>query len=110
LIRPQQPDAELKRILSEIDPDRQRATIEKLISFGTRHTLSSQTDPNRGIGAATNWFFGAMQEIAATSGGRMTVEQQRFIQPVANRIPVPTPITNVIATLRGSTSPDRIYV
>jgi hypothetical protein len=109
-IRPQMPDAELRAILAEIDPDRMRATIEKLVSFGTRHTLSSQDDPVRGIGAATNWVFGAMQDIAATSGGRMTVEKQTFIQPVASRIPVPTPITNVITTLRGSTSPDRIYL
>jgi Peptidase family M28 len=108
--RPQSPDATLRQIMSEIDPDRMRATIEGLTSFGTRHTLSSQTDPNRGIGAATNWFFQQMRAIAATSSGRMTVERQSFIQPVASRIPTPTPITNVIATLRGSTSPERIYV
>jgi hypothetical protein len=110
LIRPQLPDRELRQLLEEIDPARMRATIEKLVSFGTRHTLSSQTDPNRGIGAATNWYFEQMQAIAATSGGRMTVEKQSFIQPVASRIPVPTQITNVIATLHGSSSPERIYV
>jgi len=109
-IVPQAPDGELIRLLGEIDPARMRATIEKLVSFGTRHTLSSQDDPARGIGAATNWVFQQMQAIAATSGGRMTVEKQTFIQPVASRIPVPTPITNVIATLRGSASPDRIYL
>ncbi len=87
-----------------------RATIEKLVSFGTRHTLSSQTDPNRGIGAATHWYFEQMQAIAATSGGRMTTQLQSFIQPPASRIPTPTPITNVVTTLRGSTSPERIYV
>ena len=52
-----------------------------------------------------------MQAIAATSGGRMTVEKQSFVQPVTlPRIPTPTVITNVIATLRGTTSPNRIYV
>jgi Zn-dependent M28 family amino/carboxypeptidase len=40
----------------------------------------------------------------------MTVEKQSFIQPVSSRIPVPTQITNVVATLRGDTSPERIYV
>ncbi|MFL6163475.1 MAG: M20/M25/M40 family metallo-hydrolase [Jatrophihabitantaceae bacterium] len=109
-IRQQQPDDELRRLVSEIDPDRLRATIEKLVSFGTRHTLSSQTDPNRGIGAATNWIFSQMQAIAATSGGRMTTELQSFVQPPASRIPVPTRITNVITTLRGSSSADRIYL
>jgi hypothetical protein len=101
-IVPQAPDGELIRLLGEIDPARMRTTIEGLVSFGTRHTLSSQTDPQRGIGAATEWLYQRMQEIAATSGGRMTVEKQSFIQPVASRIPVPTPITNVITTLRGS--------
>jgi hypothetical protein len=109
-IVPQPPDRELLQLLGEIDANRMRATIEALVSFGTRHTLSSQDDPVRGIGAATNWVYQQMQEIAATSGGRMTVEKQTFIQPVASRIPVPTPITNVITTLRGSSSPDRIYV
>jgi Zn-dependent M28 family amino/carboxypeptidase len=40
----------------------------------------------------------------------MTVELQSFVQPAGPRIPVPTTITNVIATLRGDTDPDRIYV
>src|SRR6185437_7224584 len=109
-IQQPQPDHELRTLISEVDPDRMRATIEKLVSFGTRHTLSSQTDPNRGIGAATNWLFGQMQAIAATSGGRMTTELQSFIQPPASRIPTPTQITNVITTLHGSGSPDRIYL
>ncbi|HJQ00152.1 MAG TPA: M28 family metallopeptidase, partial [Jatrophihabitans sp.] len=109
-IQQPQPDSDLRKLVSEIDPDRMRATIEKLVSFGTRHTLSSQTDPNRGIGAATNWLFGQMQAIAATSGGRMTTELQSFIQPPASRIPTPTQITNIITTLHGSSSPDRIYL
>ncbi len=109
-IGPQAPGRELRKLLADIDGARMRATIEKLVSFGTRHTLSSQTDPNRGIGAATEWYFGQMQAIAATSGGRMTVERQTFVQPPASRVPVPTQMTNVIATLRGSSSPERIYV
>ena len=64
----------------------------------------------RGIGAARDWIFQQMQGYAAASGGRMTVELQTFVQPVSPRMPVPTPITNVIATLRGTTDPDRVYV
>ena len=64
----------------------------------------------RGIGAATDWVYEQMQAFAATSGGRMTVQQQTFIQPVASSIPVPTTITNVIATLQGTASPERFYV
>jgi hypothetical protein len=51
-IKPQPPDAQLRQILREIDPRRIEATIRKLVSFGTRHTLSAQNDPDHGIGAA----------------------------------------------------------
>jgi hypothetical protein len=106
----QAPDPALRAMLRDIDPDRIKATILKLVSFGTRHTASSQTDPNRGIGAATNWVFEQMQAAAAASSGRMTVQRQTFTQPVASNIPVPTTITNVIATLKGTASPERFYV
>ncbi len=106
----QAPDPGLRAMLRDIDPDRIKATILKLVSFGTRHTASSQTDPNRGIGAATDWVFGQLQSSAAASGGRMTVQRQTFTQPVASNIPVPTTITNVIATLKGTASPERFYV
>src|SRR5260370_14729964 len=109
LSRPE-PDPGLRAMLREIDPDRIKATVLRLTQFGTRHTASSQTDPVRGIGAATAWVFGQMQAIAATSSGRMTVQKQTFVQPVSNRIPVPTTITNVIATLKGTASPERFYV
>ena len=105
-----EPDKELRALLRQVDPRRMEATVQRLVQFGTRHTASSQTDPVRGIGAATNWVFEQMQSFAAASSGNMTVEKQTFVQPVSNRIPVPTTITNVIATLRGTASPQRYYV
>ena len=104
------PSDGLQTLLNEIDPNRIQATIEKLVSFGTRHTLSSQTDPNRGIGAATTWVTQQMQAIAATSSGNMTVQQQSFVQGVTSTIPTPVTITNIIATLQGTASPQRYYV
>jgi hypothetical protein len=104
-------DPALRALISQIDPNRIQATILRLTQFGTRHTASSQTDPVRGIGAATAWVFQQMQAIAATSSGNMTVQQQTFVQqPVPGRIPVPTTITNVIATLQGTANPQRFYV
>jgi len=101
-----------REIVKDISADNIQSSIHTLVGFGTRHTLSSQTDPVRGIGAATQWVFDQFNQIAATSGGRMTVEKQTFIQPPGPRVPVPTPITNVIATLHGSQpeSADRIYL
>jgi hypothetical protein len=106
----QKPSHDLRELLAQIDPARLEATVLKLTTFGTRHTLSSQTDPARGIGAATDWVVAQMEAIAATAGGRMTVERQTFVQPPGSRIPVPTPITNVIATLRGTAATERVYV
>jgi hypothetical protein len=103
---------DVREMLPEVSSRNIEATITKLVSFGTRHTLSSQTDPNRGIGAATDWVYQQLQATAAGSGGRMTVEKQSFVQPAGPRIPVPTTITNVIATLHGSQaeSAGRTYV
>ncbi|MFI1015011.1 M28 family metallopeptidase [Streptomyces sp. NPDC020965] len=106
----QRPTRELRALLAEIDRDRVEATVRTLASFGTRHTLSSQDDPRRGIGAARDWIYGELKRYAAVSGGRMTVQLQSFIQEAGPRIPVPTRITNVVATLRGSTDPDRVYL
>jgi Peptidase family M28 len=99
-------------MLHDVSATRIQQTIAKLVSFGTRHTLSSQTDPNRGIGAATNWVFDQFQQDAAASDGRMTVEKQSFVQPPGPRNPNPVTVTNVIATLHGSQpeSANRIYV
>jgi hypothetical protein len=110
LDRPQQADATLQRILADIDPDRIRHTIEALVGFGTRHTLSTQTDPERGIGAARDWIFAELQGYAAASGGRMTVEIQGYTQDVGTRVDTPTVISNVIATLKGSEASQRMYV
>jgi hypothetical protein len=106
-----EPDNGLRALLRQIDPNRIQATIEKLTTFGTRHTASTQTDPAQGIGAAYTWIFQQMQAIAATSNGNMTVQQQTFTQPaVPGRLANPTSITNTIATLQGTANPQRFYV
>jgi hypothetical protein len=99
-------------MLGEIDAGNIERTIRTLAGFGTRSTLSSQTDPNRGIGAARDWIYSQLQSSAARSKGRMTVELQSFIAPAGPRVPQPTKVTNVVATLRGAQpqSADRMYV
>jgi hypothetical protein len=108
--RPQAPDRELRELLARVDRRRIEAIVRRLAAFGTRHTLSSQTDPARGIGASRDWIYARMREYAAASGGRMTVELQSYVQEPAPRIPVATRITNVVATLRGDVAPQRVYV
>lgn len=103
---------DIPKIVAEISARRIEASIRKLASFGTRNTLSEQNDPNRGIGAARDWLYAEFQKAAAESGGRMTVEKQAFEQARAPRIPQPTMITNVVATLKGTQpeSANRVYV
>jgi hypothetical protein len=103
---------EIARIVADINPRNIEATIRKLVSFGTRNTLSDQNDLNRGIGAARDWLYGEFQKAAAQSGGRMTVEKQTFEQPKAARVPQPTMLTNIVATLKGTQpeSVNRVYV
>ncbi|MEN3328807.1 MAG: hypothetical protein V7638_3614 [Acidobacteriota bacterium] len=102
----------ISSIVREIDARNIEATIRKLVSFGTRNTLSEQNDPKRGIGAARDWLYAEFLKAAAASNGRMTVEKQSFEQAKAARVPEPTILTNVVATLKGSQpeSTDRIYV
>jgi hypothetical protein len=105
-------DVEIKKMLAEIDAKNIERIIRKLVSFGTRNTLSEQDNPARGIGAARDYLFDEFQKIAAVSNGRMTVEKQTFEQAQGNRIPQPTKLTNIIATLKGTQgeSADRIYI
>ncbi|KAJ6510810.1 peptidase M28 [Mycena sanguinolenta] len=107
---PQQPDDELTAMMAEISPAKIEAIITKLVSFGTRNTMSNQTDPARGIGAARDWIASQMETFAATSNGRMTVAVPNYLQTPSGSIIQDTVISNVVATLKGSTDPNRIYV
>jgi len=101
---------EIVSMLRSVSANRIESDIRKLVSFGTRNTLSTQDNPNRGIGAARDWIFNEFEKISRDCGGCLIVEKQSFTQPKAPRVPEPTLLTNVIATLKGSTDPDRIYV
>ncbi|KIK58607.1 hypothetical protein GYMLUDRAFT_202430 [Collybiopsis luxurians FD-317 M1] len=107
---PQQPNDELTEILNQIDPARIEAIINTLVAFGTRSTLSTQTNATRGIGAARDWIASQMREFAAASGGRMTVAVPSYTQTPASSIPTDTVISNIVATLKGSVEPNRVYV
>jgi hypothetical protein len=99
-------------IVRQIDARNIEQTIRRLVAFGTRNTLSEQNDPKRGVGAARDWLYAEFLKAAEASGGRMTVEKQSYEQAKAPRVPEPTIITNVVATLKGSQpeASDRIYV
>ena len=107
---PQAPSDELVSLLEEFSAANIQASIEKLVSFGTRHTLSTQNSTTRGIGAARDWIESEMKKYAEESEGRMTVTVPGYVQGVASRIPFPVKISNVVATIKGTEEPERVYV
>ncbi|MBX3277586.1 MAG: M28 family metallopeptidase [Acidobacteria bacterium] len=106
------PNPQIEKILSEISAADIEANIRKLVSFGTRHTLSDQESPVRGIGAARRWIKSEFDRYSRESGGRLLVVEDEFIQPATQRFPREAKLVNIVATLPGeqSESKDRIYV
>ena len=91
------------------DPAALRSTITALVGFGTRHTLSSATDPVRGIGAARRWAAARLTAIGGTCGGCLSVETvgDTFTGP---RAPGGVRVEDVLAIQRGTTDPDRVVI
>lgn len=112
--RPAGPNPEITAMIREISAKNIENTIRRLVAFGTRNTLSDQNDPARGIGAAREWIFTEFQKIGADCGGCLAIEKQTFLQaaspPPRGRVPEATNLTNVVATLTGTTDPNRVYV
>ena len=108
---PATPDPAIARALAGIHPSRIQQTIDTLVRFGTRSTLSSMEKdlpPGQGINAAADWIAGQFEEISRECGGCLEVHRDTFVAdpasggPWANRIPRPTRITNIYAIQRGT--------
>ncbi|MFA9201264.1 MAG: M20/M25/M40 family metallo-hydrolase [Cypionkella sp.] len=92
-----------------VSPERLRADVEKLVSFGTRHTMSEQDNPRRGIGAARRWGEGEFRKIARACGGCLEIAlPERMV--TGARIPTPTRLVNVVAIQRGSERPNEVVI
>ncbi len=100
----------LHELVRAVSPERIERDVRTLVSFGTRHTLSSRTDPKRGIGAATRWIEEEFRRISASCGGCLEVRRVAGVVGPAPRIPEPTEIVNVIAIQRGTLDPDRVVI
>ncbi|WP_211276740.1 M20/M25/M40 family metallo-hydrolase [Erythrobacter tepidarius] len=91
--------------------ERLKNDVAKLVSFGTRHTLSSQTDPKRGIGAAVDWGLEQFRRIGAKCGGCLEVlPVGEVVQPDGRRIPAATLVRNAVAIQRGSERPNEVVI
>ena len=105
-------DPEIEQMVKEISSDSLKANINKLVSFGTRSTLSTITDKKRGIGAAREWVVQRFNDFARNSGGRMTAFVDTTTIPAdGKRVDVPTNLGNAMAILKGTDpNDDRIYI
>jgi hypothetical protein len=100
---PAEPYAQLKQIVAPVSGAEMKKTVAKLVSFGTRHTLSSQTDPKRGIGAALNWTEGQFKSF-----GLETVRPCDTF--TGKRIPTPTRVCDMVAIQRGTERPNDVVI
>jgi hypothetical protein len=107
-----QRDPVIEKMVSEVSADSLKATIQKLVSFGTRNTLSTQTDPKRGIGAARQWVLSRFNDYAKKSGGRLSAFiDTTTLAPNGRRVDVNLLLGNVVATLKGTDpNDDRIFL
>ena len=99
-----QPDAQIVAALHEVSALRIQQTIEKLVSFYTRQTLSSEMPSigGKGINAAAEWIKDELQQYSGQCGDCLEVKTDEFLQQPGPRIPQPTKITNIYAILRGT--------
>lgn len=103
-----QRDPEIEKMVNEVSPDSLKSYITSLVAFGTRNTLSTQTDKKRGIGAARTWVLNKFNDIAKQSGGRLTaLIDTTTLQPDGRRVDAPLILGNVIATLKGTDPADK---
>lgn len=107
-----QRDADIEKMVKEISPDSLKAYIYKMVSFGTRHTMSTVTDQKSGIGAAREWVVAKFNEFAKQSNGRMTaMVDTTTLQPDGRRISKAVNLGNAMAILKGTNPTDqRIFV
>jgi len=97
------PEVVLHDIALRVSAARMKKDVEKLVSFGTRHTLSSQTDKKRGIGAAVRWAEAKMKSF-----GLETLQTCDTV--TGRRVPTPTKVCNAVAIQRGTERPNDVVI
>ncbi|HEY5409077.1 MAG TPA: peptidase M28, partial [Ginsengibacter sp.] len=105
-------DPEISQMVKEVSADSLQSYINTLVDFGTRNTLSTQTDSKRGIGAARNWVLKKFNEFSKNSRGRLNAFIDTTTIPSdGKRVDVPIILGNVVATLKGANPDDkRIFI
>jgi len=105
-------DGRLHDIIAAVSADRIEKDITKLVSFGTRHTLSDTLSDTRGIGAARRWIKSEFDHISKDCSNCLEVSFHRGLvkEGESRRIPTDTWIVNVLAIKRGTLHPNRYII
>ena len=105
-------DSVISSMVREVSSSNLESNIRKLVSFGTRHSLSQRKSETTGIGAACMWVKSEFDKYAENSNGRLTAVLDSFVvEPDGRRIIRKVLMTNVMATLKGSDPNDnRIFI
>ncbi|GMN13557.1 M28 family peptidase [Altererythrobacter sp. MTPC7] len=94
-----------------VSTERMQADMDTIIGFGTRHTLSAQDDPERGIGAAVDWALAEFSRTGQACGDCLEVlPVGKVVEPDGRRIPEPTLVRNAVAIQRGTDRPDEVVI
>ena len=110
-VAPAAVDPAVSAILANVSAAELRATDVRLVGFGTRNLFSeTSSTTTRGVYAARAYLADRFRAIARTSGGRMTVAYDTYVQPKTPDIPRAVEVSSVIATLRGDDPARGIYV
>lgn len=100
-------DPQIEKLVNDISRDSLQSYVHSLVAFGTRNTLSTQSDPKRGIGAARQWVLSRFQAWSADAGGRMTVYiDTTTLAADGRRVNRPILLGNVVARLKGTDAAD----
>jgi hypothetical protein len=105
-------DLRMYDIISSVSADRIQSDIEKLVSFGTRHSLSDTISEIRGIGAARRWIKSEFDQISDECGGCLDVSFHKGLVKAgeSRRIPNDTWIVNVMAIKKGTRYPNKYII
>jgi len=103
-------DPAITAMVGSVDAKRLQSDEETLVGFFTRNDFSELTSTKeRGVFAARDWLVAQFNDIAKSSGGRMTVRLDTFLQPKTPKTPRAVTESSVIATLQGD-APEPLYI
>lgn len=103
---------DIDKMVKSVNADSLKSYITKMVSFGTRSTISDIKSKTKGIGAARNWVVSKFDQFAKQSDGRLTAFlDTTTIKPDGKRVDQTILLGNAVAILKGNDVNDkRVFV